>query len=139
MQYFQHPQQHAPPESYRASPQQHEQTSSSSHAAPHLPPIQHFEGQMMQSQQYGAAPLNAQIPPPPHAHHHHVPPYQPAQYQYPNGMPSGPMPSNVGANGQNGGMMRFPIPPQAGMHQPNARPKGKDIKRSEWKLITPFA
>lgn len=127
MQAMQHPQyssyngQHPPDGVYRASPQQ--QHSS----VPLLPPIQHFEGQDMQSQpQYAPAPMSngAQMP-------QHPPPFNPSQYPYQNGgMQPAPMPSS-----QNG-MMRYQIEPLAYQRGPDgtlpraARNKTtKDIKR----------
>jgi hypothetical protein len=110
---------------YRASPTQH--SNSLSHA-PLLPPIHHFEGNTMQSQQpqYAPAPMNgAQMP--------HPPPYNPHQFQYPNGaMQPPPMPSNLAVNVVNGpnGMMRFPIPPQGPLPMGQARAaKNKEVKR----------
>ena len=108
---------------YRASPTQH--NNSLSHT-PLLPPIHHhYEGNAMQSQQqqYAPAPMNgAQMP--------HPPPYNPHQFQYPNGaMQPPPMPSNLAANGQNG-MMRFPIPQQVPLPMAQARAaKNKEVKR----------
>lgn len=113
--------QHAP--DYRASQQQ--QHTAMSHA-PLLPPIQHFDGQNMQSQHsYPPASMNgAQMSP------HPPPSFHPNQFQYPNGgMQPPPMPSNVGANGQMG-VMRYPIPPQGPMPMSGSRGKAsKDVKR----------
>ena len=117
--------QHAAPEAYRASPQQQQSSMSQ---GPLLPPIQHFKAETMQSQpHYAAVPMNGaqmQQPPPPH-------PYNPNQFHYQNGgMQPAPMPSNVSANGQTA-MMRFPLPPQAGLPQDmsGGRSSKKEIKR----------
>lgn len=107
---------HHTPEPYRASPSQH-------HSPLLLPPIHRFEGSNMQSQPpYGPPGMNG-------APMQHPPPYNPHQFQYPNGaMQPAPMPSNVAMNGQ-GGMMRYPIPPQ-GMAMGHGRgAKNKEVKR----------
>ena len=108
-------------EEYRASSQQ--QHTPISHG-PLLPPIQHFEGQNMQSHpHYAPMPMNgAQMS-------QHPPPYPPNQFQYQNGGMQPAMPSSVGPNGQNG-MMRYPIPPQGPMPMTPGRGKAKEVKRS---------
>lgn len=105
-------------EAYRPSPPQQPPMS--------LPPIQHFDGQSMQSQpQYGPAHVNgAQM-------HQHPPPYNPIRYQYHDGaMQPAPMPSHASVNGQNG-MMRFPIPPQAGVARDMA---GRSSSKKEYDM-----
>ena len=114
---------HHTPEPYRTSPTQHQSSLPHAHA-PLLPPIHHFEGNGMQSQQPYAPPMNG-------APMQHPPPYNPHQFQYSNGgMQHAQIPPNVAVNGQNG-MMRFPIPPQPQQQMIHARggKVNKDVKR----------